>query len=92
MIRFLLAVGIALTLGVAQAEPPDDNALNRLKPGLSEKEVRELLGGPPNTIAREILYNRYVEQWTYDNKVRLEFAGRKGEAKQLQTWQRLSPN
>lgn len=33
--------------------------------GMSAAEVRKLLG-PPKRIARQILYRRYLEQWTFD--------------------------
>jgi hypothetical protein len=61
-----------------------------LQPGMTAAQVRELLG-PPKRIAREILYARYVEQWTYDNPaVRIEFEWRKGKEKQIQTVQTLT--
>jgi hypothetical protein len=66
----------------ALAAPPID--LARIKPGMSAQKVRELLG-PPRTIARQILYGRYLEQWTYDTPaVRIEFDWRKGQEKQIQ--------
>jgi hypothetical protein len=53
-------------------------------------EVREILG-PPQRVAREILYARYVEQWTYDAPpVRIVFDWRKGQEKRIQTVQPLT--
>lgn len=51
----------------AGKEPAPDARRNaaRVRRGMSPAEVRELLG-PPNRIARQILYRRYLEQWTYD--------------------------
>jgi hypothetical protein len=53
-------------------------------------EVRRLLG-PPKRIARQILYGRYLEQWTYDDPaLRIEFDWRKGQEKQILTVQPLT--
>ena len=58
---------------------------DQIKPGMTAEEVRKRLG-PPRTVAREVLYGRYLEQWTYDAPaVRIEFDWRKGEPKQIQT-------
>jgi hypothetical protein len=42
--------------------------------------VRELLGRPPS-VARQILYRRYLELWTYDRPAGfgVVFEGRKGQ-------------
>jgi hypothetical protein len=48
--------------------------------------VREVLG-PPCQVARQILYRRYLEQWTYDSPLPLYvlFDCRKGEEPRLQS-------
>jgi hypothetical protein len=47
---------------------------------LSPARVRELLG-PPDRVARQVLYRRYLEQWAYDRPAALSvlFEGRKGQ-------------
>jgi hypothetical protein len=39
--------------------------LAKVRPGASAEDVLQLLGDP-NRIARQILYQRYLEQWQYD--------------------------
>jgi hypothetical protein len=65
--------------------------LLQCKPGEGEVLLRILLGKPKH-VARQILYGRYLEQWTYDDPVpvRIEFDWRKGQEKQIQTVQPLS--
>jgi hypothetical protein len=52
----------------------------------SPAEVKELLG-PPAKVARQILFRRYVEQWTYETPLPLllEFHFRKGQESRLYT-------
>jgi hypothetical protein len=54
-------------------------------------QARDLLG-PPKRVSRQILYARYLEQWTYDDpfNVRIEFGWRKGQERQIQTVQVVS--
>jgi hypothetical protein len=62
----------------------------QLREGMTAEGVRDLLG-PPKRVARQILYARYVEQWTYDDPpVRIEFDWRKGQEKRIQTVQLLT--
>jgi hypothetical protein len=59
--------------------------LNRIESRRSTpSEVRRLIG-PPGHTARQILYNRAIEQWLYDSPffVRLEFEYRRGQEPQL---------
>jgi hypothetical protein len=59
--------------------------LNRIESRRSTpSEVRRLIG-PPGHTARQILYNRALEQWLYDVPffVRLEFEYRRGQEPQL---------
>jgi hypothetical protein len=58
--------------------------LKRLKPGLTADEVRQILG-PPKRVARQILYMRYREMWTYEVPFDLliDFDGRKGASPRL---------
>jgi hypothetical protein len=74
--------GRAADAGKPEASPD----LKKLRPGLSQAEVRELLG-PPRHVARQILYRRYLEQWLYDapNAVRVEFDCVRGKAPQILT-------
>jgi hypothetical protein len=83
----------------ARSGPDDRNPplikavdLNELRPGMSAAEVRQKLGAPRRT-ARQILYGRYLEQWTYDAplQVRIEFDWRKGQERQILTVQPLTP-
>jgi hypothetical protein len=55
-------------------------ALRQVRAGMTPKEVRNLVGRPAR-IARQILYRRYLEQWSYDNPrlVWIEFNCVKGQ-------------
>jgi hypothetical protein len=59
-------------------------AVERLRPGMTPEQVREALG-PPRRIGRQILYQRYLEQWVYDSPrpLRLEFDCRRGQLPSL---------
>lgn len=56
----------------------------RLRPGMSAAAVRKALG-PPQSIARQILFHRYREQWFYERpcRLRLDFECHKGQPPQL---------
>jgi hypothetical protein len=73
-----------------RVEPPAVD-LARLRPGMSQDQVRRLLG-PPKRTARQILYRRYLEQWVYDgpDAVRIEFDCVRGKDPQILTVQPLS--
>jgi hypothetical protein len=82
------AVAIVQIGSEALAAPPVD--MDQIKPGMTADEVRKLLG-PPKSTARQVLYGRYLEQWTYDvPAIRIEFDWRKGRPKQIQTVQTLN--
>ena len=82
----LALLGLTATQSGSQPPPANDP-----KPGMTAEETRRRYG-PPRTVARQILYGRYLEQWTYDSPaVRLEFDWRKGQPKQIQTVQLLTP-
>ena len=68
---------------------PTENQLEALRPGLSLDQVRQMLG-PPQRIARQILYHRHLEQWLYDKPhlLRLEFDCPRGREGRLTTIQR----
>ena len=96
----VLAVGLtvrpALPVDPAAAEPHQDDVtpkekLAQLRQGTTATQVRDLLGQPRH-IARQILYARYLEQWTYDDpiSVRIEFGWHKGQERQILTVQPLS--
>lgn len=77
---------LLLLAAVSQAaQKEDDQAiLAKLQRGMSQDEVRKLLGQPPR-VARQILYHRHLEQWLYDKpvSVRLEFDCLRGKESQL---------
>jgi hypothetical protein len=54
-------------------------AVSTLRPGMTAEQVQALLG-PPRRTARQLLYQRYLEQWLYDEPalLRLEFDWRRG--------------
>jgi hypothetical protein len=65
----------------AQAAPRDaKERVGAVRRDLSASEVRDLLG-PPRRISRQILYRRYLEQWTYDEPsfVLIEFDCLRGQ-------------
>ncbi len=76
----------------AEPDPPGAADLTKLRPGMTQDEVRRLLG-PPRRTARQILYRRYLEQWVYDGPgaVRIEFDCVRGKEPQILTVQPLSP-
>jgi hypothetical protein len=59
-------------------------AAERLLSGMTPDQVRQILG-PPRRIGRQILYQRYIEQWVYDTPrpLRLEFDCRRGQLPSL---------
>jgi hypothetical protein len=61
-----------------------ERAVERLRPGMTPEQVREALG-TPRRIGRQILYQRYLEQWVYDSPrpLRLEFDCRRGQLPSL---------
>lgn len=73
-----------------QPEAPIDPA--KLQKDMSQAQVRRLLG-PPQRVARQILYRRYLEQWVYDgpHAVRIEFDCVRGKEPQILTVHPLTP-
>jgi hypothetical protein len=96
--KLFLGAALAAVLFVGdgpRAEQPDLPPavdLARLHPGMSQDEVRRLLG-PPKRVARQILYRRYLEQWVYEgpNAVRIEFDCVRGKEPQILTVHPLTP-
>lgn len=86
-----LALPTALSGDQPKAEVDPRDKVAQLRPGMTAAQVRDLVG-KPRSIARQILYARYVEQWTYDDpfSVRIEFDWRKGHERQILTVQPLS--
>ncbi len=80
----MLAVDLTASGRADDADKPAD--LSRLHKGLTQAQVRQFLG-PPNHVARQILYRRYLEQWVYDgpNPVRIEFDCVRGNKPQIIT-------
>jgi hypothetical protein len=82
----VLAVLAALAVGLAGEEPrvvSGDEWKKKaatLRPGMTPTEVRDLLGLPRRT-ARQLLYKRYLEQWLYEEpmRLRLDFDCRLGQ-------------
>jgi hypothetical protein len=72
------------------AQPPEDVDLGRLRPGMTQDEVRQVLG-PPQRVARQVLYRRYLEQWLYERPrpVRVEFDCVRGQPPQVLSVQPL---
>lgn len=90
MLAFFLTIG----LGASHAPPdaPKPPAIEAsLRPGMTAAEVRALLG-PPQRIARQVIYKRCLEQWLYESPpLRLEFNSVQGQPSLLLTIQPLRP-
>jgi hypothetical protein len=86
-----LAVLPALSAERRKADLEPREKVAQLRPGMTAAQVQDLLG-PPKHVARQILYARYLEQWTYDDPVgvRIEFDWRKGQERQILTVHPLS--
>ncbi len=82
--RFLGPATLSLLLlaSLAAAQPPDpDPAPLPRRPltrvdceplaRLTPDQLRERLGPPPH-VSRQLLYHRYIEQWTYDQPWRIK--------------------
>jgi hypothetical protein len=86
--RFARSFGICVLLTVLTGSDPaprnDASRIRQLRSGMTPDEVRQLLG-PPQRIARQILYHRYLEQWVYDAplSVRVEFDCPRGQPSRL---------
>jgi hypothetical protein len=91
---FFGLLGLCLASGQAVAEDPParKDVLEGLRPGASPEEVRKRLG-PPARIARQVLYQRILEQWVYDRpwSVRLTFDRPRGRVPTLLTIHRQGP-
>lgn len=55
----------AVRLGAHMLPLNPGSDASRIRPGMTADEVRALMG-PPKRVAREILYRRYLEFWTYE--------------------------
>jgi hypothetical protein len=84
--RTVACLALALLAGGAPPPPKDDavGPNQQLRPGMTPVEVRKLLG-PPQRVARQVLYHRYLEQWVYDAPapVRVEFDCPSGQPARL---------
>jgi hypothetical protein len=58
--------------------------VERLLPGMTTEQVRQILGSP-RRIGRQILYQRYIEQWVYETPrpFRLDFDCHRGQPPSL---------
>jgi hypothetical protein len=65
---------VALLAGGAGPQRREPAEASQLRLGMTPAEVRQTLG-PPNHVARQILYHRYLEQWIYNapRSMRVEF-------------------
>jgi hypothetical protein len=75
LLRVIACLVLSLLAGGAPAPPKSKLAgADRLHAGMTPAEVRQVLG-PPQRVARQILYHRYLEQWVYNapTSVRVEF-------------------
>jgi hypothetical protein len=80
-------------VGWVPAELPGENSIaNRVRPGMSADEVRRFLG-PPKRTARQLVFRRHLEQWTYDDPFFLivEFACPSGQEPHVQTVHEANP-
>lgn len=77
---------VLLLLGVLFVQDRNDpiRSLAKLERGMTPERVRQLLGAPKH-IARQLLYHRYREQWTYEAPmpIRLTFDCLRGQKPQL---------
>ena len=64
----LLGSGLALAALPLDAPPDAPKDAVPLRRGMTDREVRDALG-PPQAVARQILYRRHLEQWLYDKPV-----------------------
>ena len=97
-----LLVGVGLAVGAPLPDfPPlpidqplrEADRIQRLaavEPGRSPDQVRQLIGAP-QSVSRQILYHRCLEQWLYDApfSVRLEFDCPRGQEPRLLSVQPL---
>lgn len=81
MPRILLLLAVLLLCGFAFAPPKPRDKPQR---GMTPQQVRDRLG-PPQRIARQILYHRHREQWIYlpPLSARLLFDCPRGQVPQL---------
>lgn len=83
----------ALLLALALSQPPDPpRPLDRVQRGMSQEEVRRLLG-PPLRVVRQVLFGRYVEQWVYPPPVaaRVEFLCERNHPPAVRTVRETNP-
>jgi hypothetical protein len=68
MNQFALITAIALLLFAQplRTEPRQLASLDSVRRGMTQAEVREILG-PPRRISRQILFRRHLEQWHFDD-------------------------
>lgn len=63
-LAFLLILCIGSCACAAEPLAPKEKMVH-IHPGMTAEEVRNLLG-PPQRIARQILYRRHLELWIYE--------------------------
>ncbi len=87
---FLFLWGCAFPPQGADGQPKP--SARDLRLGMSPAAVRAILG-PPRRVARQLLYQRYLEQWHFDQPevAWVEFDQRRGQEPRLQTVQTPKP-
>lgn len=80
----LAALASRLPAHVLPTGPGGD--VSRIRPGFTPDEVQALLG-PPKRIARQIVYRRYFEMWSYDrpSAAWIEFRCERGQEPRVAT-------
>lgn len=70
--------------GHPEGEPAWAQARQQLQTGMTPEQARTILG-PPQRIARQLLFQRYREQWVYlrPGRLRLDFECHKGQKPRL---------
>jgi hypothetical protein len=73
-------------LGSIKAEQASPDNPPDIREGMTEKDVRVLLGSPQRK-AKQILYRRYLEQWAYERPsiIRIEFECVLGQLPRVKT-------
>ena len=89
----LLLVCLGLPITLLPQEIPPTVRMEQLRQCKTPKEVRQLMGRPPDRIARQIFYRGRVEQWVYDRPLpcRIEILYQLGEDPLIQSIRHREP-
>jgi hypothetical protein len=99
----LAAVSVLILFALAPVDPPEAEmpplpdrplTVDECQPlaRLTADQLRQRLGPPPH-VSRQILYHRYVEQWTYERPwmIRVEIDSFRDRNQQRVTVQPIAP-